>query len=237
MTTWVKICGVTRIQDAHAAFDCGADAIGINFWPSSKRYCRPEHAREIVAALSPGALVFGVFVRATREEIEEVARDVGLGGVQLHGGEPASEAEGWDLPLIRAVAATSRLAVVSRLNKARETGDRYRFPNDGRGDTAETAREIGTCPRFPRGTYRVLVDNAAGGGSGTTIDPELLDGVDLRDAILAGGLTPVNVAANVARYRPFGVDTASGVEHSPGIKDASLIEAFVRQARAPKPPR
>ena len=217
MTTWVKICGVTRLDDARAAFDAGADAIGINFWPRSKRYCEPPRARGIVAGLAPGALVYGVFVGASRDEIAAVVRDVGLTGVQFHGGEPASDAEGWDLPVIRAVAATSREAVSAAL----ETGDRYRFPK----------AEIGTCPRFP---YRVLVDNAAGGGSGQTVDAALLDGMDLREAILAGGLTPENVAATVARFRPFGVDTAGGVETAPGIKDARRIDAFVREARSSK---
>jgi phosphoribosylanthranilate isomerase len=82
--------------------------------------------------------------------------------------------------------------------------------------------------------YRLLVDNAAGGGSGKTVDAAILDGLDLADAIVAGGLTPANVAATVARLRPFGVDTAGGVESAPGIKDARLIEAFVRAARQEK---
>jgi phosphoribosylanthranilate isomerase len=203
--TWVKVCGVTRVEDARAAFAAGADAIGINFWPGSKRYCGPARAREITAALAPGQLAYGVFVRASRAEIDTMASECALGGVQFHGGEPQAETEGWALPVIRAVAASSREAVVTALAAARKT--------DG-------AR------------YRVLVDNAAGGGSGRLIETELLDGIDLSGAILAGGLTPQNVAASVARFRPFGVDTAGGVESAPGVKDAALVEAFVREARA-----
>jgi len=225
MTTWVKICGVTRLDDARAAFDSGADAIGINFWPGSKRYCEPKQAREIVAGLSPGALVYGVFVGASRQEILATVREVGLSGVQLHGGEPASEAEGWELPAIRAVAATTRNAVGDAL----EIRDRYGFPTHAVGDPSRSPGEIRTSPGFPG--YRVLVDNAAGGGSGKVVDAALLDGLDLGEAIVAGGLTPENVAATVARLRPFGVDTAGGVESAPGIKDAARIEAFVREAR------
>jgi phosphoribosylanthranilate isomerase len=203
----VKICGVTRVDDALAALAAGADAVGVNFWPSSKRYCEPARARALVAALPKDALVYGVFVRASRAEIEGVIRETGIGGVQLHGEEPEAEALGWSLPVLRAVAATSRDAVAGALGAAREqAGDRD-------------------------GGYRLLVDNALGGGSGLTVEPELLDGLDLSRAVLAGGLTPENVAASVSRLRPFGVDTAGGVETSPGVKDAARIEAFVREAR------
>ncbi|MFN2426494.1 MAG: N-(5'-phosphoribosyl)anthranilate isomerase [Candidatus Binatia bacterium] len=205
MATWVKICGVTRLEDARAAFESEADAIGINFWPQSRRYCEPSRARDIVAGLAPAALVYGVFVGASRGEIAGVVRDVGLTGVQLHGGEAAGDAEGWDLPVIRAVGAVSRGAIERALAEA--SGSRR---------------------------SRVLIDNAAGGGSGRTIDAALLDGIDLGDAILAGGLTPRNVAASVARFRPFGVDSAGGIESAPGIKDARKIEAFIREARASK---
>jgi phosphoribosylanthranilate isomerase len=199
MATWVKICGVTRLEDARAAFDSGADAIGLNFWTGSRRFCEPERAREIVAKLHAGGLVFGVFVDETRERIAELVRQVGLGGVQLHGSEPASAADGWEVPVIRAVAATSREVVVEALRTR---------------------------------AARVLIDHAAGGGSGKVVDAALLEGIDLSDAIVAGGLTAGNVAATVARLRPYGVDTAGGVESAPGIKDARQIEAFVRAARS-----
>lgn len=211
MATWVKICGVTRLEDACAAFDSGANAIGINFWPRSRRYCEPEAARAIVQRLAPDALVYGVFVGASRDEIRRVVDEVGLAGVQLHGGEPAADAEGWDLPVIRAVAATSRDAV----RQAIEACERYRTRGREPGESA----------------YRLLVDHASGGGSGRVVEASVLDGIDLSDAILAGGLTADNVAATVARLGPFGVDTASGVESAPGVKDPAKIAAFVRAAR------
>ncbi|HYC56039.1 MAG TPA: phosphoribosylanthranilate isomerase [Candidatus Binatia bacterium] len=197
--TWVKICGITRVEDAVAAFDAGADAIGINFCSWSRRCCQPEQARAIVDALPERARVYGVFGRTTREHIERVVREVGLTGVQLHGEEPAEDARGWTLPVLRAVGAASRSAISDALTEAHD--------------------------------HRVLVDNAAGGGSGKLIDPSILEGLDLSQAILAGGLTPANVAAIVARLSPFGVDTAGGVETAPGVKDARLIAAFVDNAR------
>lgn len=207
MATWVKICGVTRAEDGAAAFEAGADAIGVNFWPSSKRYCEPVRARELVASLPKGALVYGVFVRATRGRIEAVVRETGITGVQLHGEEPEAEALGWDLPVIRAVAAKSRDAVEAAVCAS------------------------GKKPVADVHGYRLLIDNAAGGGSGKIVEASLLGDIDLSNVLLAGGLTPHNVAATVATLRPFGVDTAGGVERSAGVKDARLIEAFVREAR------
>lgn len=203
MATWVKICGVTRLEDARAAFDSGADAIGINFWPGSRRFCEPSRAREIVSKLGAKTLVYGVFVQASRGEIARAVADVGLGGVQLHGGEPEDQARGWDLPVIRAVAVRDR-------------------------ETARAAVDAAAG-------YRVLLDHGSGGGSGRMVDASLLEGLDLDQVILAGGLTPENVAATVARSRPFGVDTAGGVESAPGIKDAARIAGFVRQARSTDP--
>ncbi|HEY2772562.1 MAG TPA: phosphoribosylanthranilate isomerase [Candidatus Binatia bacterium] len=223
MQTWVKICGVTRLIDARTAFDAGADAIGINFWAGSSRYCGPEKARSIVAGLPAGSLVFGVFVLETRERIAELVREVGLTGIQLHGGEDASMAEGWEIAVIRAVAATSREAITAALGEVRQR-DGFSSPS------ALASGEPGNQSRSRRGV-RVLVDHGSGGGSGKTIDGGLLDGLDFGEAILAGGLTPGNVAASVAQRRPFGVDTAGGVESAPGIKDAHEIEAFVRNAR------
>lgn len=217
MAIWVKICGITRLQDARAAFENGADAIGLNFWPSSKRYCEPRRASDIVAALGVGALVFGVFVRASRQEITDIVAEVGLTGVQMHGGETPEAAEGWSVPVIRAISATTTQLVASELTAAQERAGRV-------------PSSVSAQPLF--GTSRLLLDHASGGGSGKTIGPGVLEGLDLRQSILAGGLTPQNIAATVARLRPYGVDTAGGVESAPGIKDARAMEAFVRAARS-----
>ena len=207
MATWIKICGITRPEDARAAFDAGADAIGINFWSGSRRYCRPEAAREIMSVLREGELAYGVFVRAPREEVARIVRDVGIGGVQFHGEESNDDVAGWNVPTIRAIAATGRQAVASALAIRHSL-----LATQGGG-------------------YRLLVDHGSGGGSGRPVDETMLDRLDLAAAILAGGLTPRNVADRVARFRPFGVDTAGGVESAPGIKDAAAIEDFIRNAR------
>jgi len=211
MTVWVKICGITRIEDARAALEAGADAIGINFWPRSRRYCPPSRAREIVMALPAEFLVYGVFVDTPRTQIEAIVAEAGLTGVQLHGSEDMHAALHWSLPVIRAVGAASHAVAAAALQAASDAG------------SAEAAA---------RGRYRVLLDNPAGGGSGRVIDPELLAGLDLSRAIVAGGLTPENVSDIVARFAPFGVDTAGGVEAAAGIKDPRLIEEFIAHARS-----
>ena len=240
MRTWVKICGVTRVEDARVAFECGADAIGLNFWPGSKRFCSVDRARAIVAAVGPGALVFGVFVRASRDEIARTVNEVGLTGVQLHGEEPLAEAEGWDLPVIRAVGASSRAVVARALAEAdvRPKAAYAAVEKDAahavekEAAPAAVQKEAAPAGASPRWSgHRLLLDNASGGGSGVEVEAPLLEGFDLRGALVAGGLTADNVAAIVRRLSPFGVDTAGGVEASPGIKDAHRIEAFVREAR------
>ncbi len=200
MALWVKICGVKSAEDALAAVEAGADAVGINFYEPSVRYCRPDAARGIVESLPEDFPVYGVFVRRGRAAIERTVAETGISGVKLHGDEPATEALGWSLPVIRAVRGTDSHSV--RAAMAECTG------------------------------YRLLVDSAAGGGSGKTVVESVLGELSLAESVLAGGLTPENVAVIVRRHRPFGVDTAGGVESAPGVKDARLIEEFVRNARS-----
>ncbi len=204
MRVWVKICGIRRVADALAAVEAGADAIGINFYQGSKRYCGDQAARLIVAALPPGFPVYGVFVDAGPERISEVVEATGIGGIQLHGDEPEETARAWGLPVIRAVRAGSAKAAGKAVAEAEAAGQ----------------------------AYRLLLDSALGGGSGVRIAKEALTGVSLTEAIVAGGLTPANVAAIVAGLRPFGVDCAGGVESAPGEKDADLMREFVSNARS-----
>ncbi len=196
---WVKICGITRLEDALVALESGADAIGLNFAPSSRRYCPPDEAARIVAGLPAGCQVFGVFVRASRHHIERTIGRTGIGGIQFHGEEPVEELAGWDLPVIRAVPVRDRNSVCAAIAEARG--------------------------------YRVLLDHGTGGGSGKRFDERLVAGVDLSEVIVAGGLTPENVADVIRRYRPWGVDTAGGVEREPGLKDASRIREFIERAK------
>lgn len=200
----MKICGVRSTADAEAAASAGTDAIGVNFFAGSKRFCLPEVAHDIVSATPRSVAVFGVFVDADRSRIARTIEETGIGGIQLHGAYSSQDAEGWDLPVILAVEASSRQKVGRALDEAAGAG----------------------------GSYRVLVDSPLGGGSGRRWADQVVDGLDLSDAIVAGGLGPSNVMDVVARFNPWGVDSASGTESGPGTKDRRLIEEFVANARA-----
>jgi phosphoribosylanthranilate isomerase len=197
---WVKICGVTRAEDAEVAVAAGADAIGVNFYPSSPRFCEAAAARAIVEAVAGRAIVYGLFVNESRERISAVVSDIGVTGIQLHGDEPEELARGWGLPLIRAIRAGVRDEVRRALAMA--TG------------------------------YRVLLDSPRGGGSGTAFDATLVEGMDLAEAVVAGGLTPGNVSERIRLLRPWGVDVSSGVEAGPGIKDPLRVREFVSNAKS-----
>jgi phosphoribosylanthranilate isomerase len=204
---WVKICGVTCPEDAGIVARAGADAIGINFWEGSRRYCPPDAARGVVEALGGRIPAYGVFVGLAKAEIEQIVSATGIGGVQLHGGESATEAAGYSVPVLRAVAAVSAEVVSAAVAAA---GDhRVLF------DTPKS--------EAPGGVF---------GGSGRRFDPSVMAGLDLSRAVIAGGLRPANVAEVVARFRPFGVDTAGGVESSPGRKDPNLVKEFVDNAKS-----
>jgi len=195
----VKICGITRIDDAGAAAAAGARAIGLVFWPRSPRFVDPFRARDIVASLPPFVTPVGLFVNQPREYIEGVASLVRLGAVQLHGDEPVAFAETLRWPVIKALTL----------------GD----PVD-----AWPAR------------ITVLLDAhdpAQRGGTGRTIDWTAAAAVARRRPVmLAGGLTPDNVADAVQRVHPFGIDVSSGVERSPGVKDPGKIRALFEALHA-----
>ncbi|MCA9231193.1 MAG: phosphoribosylanthranilate isomerase [Planctomycetales bacterium] len=211
----IKICGITSVEDARAAVDAGADALGLNFYEKSPRYVATEQARAIVAALDDLPLCVGVFVNSSREEIERIRREAGLRGVQLHGDEPAEFLVGLGAcPIIRA----------RRM--------------DERGAKA-LAEDVVACQAAGRLPDAILVDAAAPGhygGTGKTIAwSELFDSerwLAGRPLILAGGLNPHNVAEAIRVVRPNGVDVASGVESSPGVKDPEKMRLFVSAAKA-----
>jgi phosphoribosylanthranilate isomerase len=212
----IKICGITSIQDALVAANAGADAIGLNFWPQSRRYVRTETAREIAAALPRGVVKVGVFVNATVEDIAPIADYVGLDWIQLHGDEPAD--------LLAKLPAT---AFILRAYRCGEEG------------LAPLKRYLTESREHGRGPDAVLVDADAAnefGGTGRkadweriAMDRDLLGGLPL---ILAGGLTQQNVAGAIDAVRPDGVDVASGVESQAGVKEREMVEQFVAAARA-----
>ena len=198
----VKICGITSVADAEMCVEAGADALGLNFWSGSVRACSEATAREIAAAVAGRVLLVGVFVDASAEELQRVKDAVGLGCLQLHGEEPPSLVERF-LP---------------HVYKALRVRD---------GSVIETAQ------RFP-GEHILLDAYVAGlpGGTGATFDWNVAKTVaKQRKVTLAGGLTPDNVAEAVRVVAPYCVDTASGVESSPGVKNPALVRAFVSEAR------
>jgi phosphoribosylanthranilate isomerase len=202
-TVKVKICGVTRAEDARAAAEAGADAIGINFWPGSKRFVTLADAPVIAAAAPARVLVVGVFVDAERAVIERAIREMPLGAIQLHGGEPPDACTGFGVPVIKAIAAREGVALAALA--ASYPVDYVLLDADARG------RHGGTGESFP---LELAVDVAPG------------------RLFLAGGLRPETVADAVRRVRPYAVDVASGVESAPGVKDRAKIEELIRNAKA-----
>jgi phosphoribosylanthranilate isomerase len=198
----VKICGVRSAEDAVAAAQAGADLLGLNFVPSSPRYLEPAAARAIARAVSGTSLV-GVFMDAARDDVARIADDVGLAGLQFHGAESPAYCRGWTPWTIKVLHARPGENLAAR------------------AATYDT-------------TYLLLDSFVAGqaGGTGVAIDPSAAAGVPAERLFMAGGLRPETVADVVRRVRPYGVDVASGVERSPGVKDHGKIQEFIRRAKA-----
>lgn len=210
----IKICGVTRAEDVRRVADSGADAIGLNFYERSVRYVSPEAARSMVEELPSNVARVGVFVNASSAAIQSIARTVGLSYCQLHGDEP---------PEIVSALADCRVIRAVRCRAA---------------DVDAVRRWIDDCYAAGGNLAALLVDAyqpGQYGGTGAVADWSLLAEFrrHLSDLplILAGGLTSENVVQAIQVARPNAVDTASGVESAPGIKDADKIARFVAAAQ------
>jgi len=202
MTVKVKICGVRTVADARVAARAGADFIGLNFHPPSPRAVDVETAAAIATAVSDVPLV-GVFVDAARAVVEDVARRVGLWGLQFHGDEPPAWCRGYERSTIKAL-------------RARPGDDLAAI-----GATYDTDYLL--LDSFVAGRP---------GGTGVALDPARARDLPRDRLFVAGGLRPDTVAEVVRLLRPFAVDVASGVERAPGIKDHDEIETFIRRAKA-----
>lgn len=198
----VKICGIKKDDDARAAVEAGADALGFVFYPGSPRYVSPPTAARIIRSLPPFVTAVGLFVNEAPEVVNRQMEEVGLSVAQLHGNEPAEVCRCIHKPVIKAVRVGTK-------EDLREMGS-YRvaaFLLDSR----------------VRGLY---------GGTGVSFAWELaLEAKNYGKIILAGGLTAENVAEAVRQVRPYGVDVSTGVESSPGRKDHHKIKNFIRQAK------
>jgi phosphoribosylanthranilate isomerase len=202
----VKFCGITNLDDGREAARLGAWAIGLNHHPESPRFCEPEVAAEVGASLKRRVEIVGVFVNPSLEELAAAAEDESLTMIQLHGDEGPA--------FCREAARRTGCKVIKAL--------RVRSGADVRAAEAY------------RTDFHLLDTHRPGtpGGTGEAFDWELLAGRRSEvPLILAGGLTPRNVAEGVVVARPFAVDVASGVEAEPGIKDHSLMAKFVEGAQ------
>ena len=208
--TKIKICGVTLADDAARVAAAGADFIGLNFWPRSKRYLAPERAPMLAdaaraASPHPGSiLTVGVFVNAVVDDIAAIARDVALDVIQLHGTETPED--------VMAVSLATQLPIWKAVPVA-------------------GPRDIERLETWQVDALLLDAPTAGHGGSGKAFDWSLARDarrrLPARRIVLAGGLDPGNVAAAIAAVDPWTVDVASGVEAAPGVKDAAKIAAFV----------
>lgn len=202
----VKICGITSLDDALAAVEAGADALGFVFYRGSQRSVDPEVVRRIVVRLPPFVLPVGVFVNEEAEKIREIMDHCGLALAQLHGDETATYCEALGRPVLQAL----------RLR--------------GREDFLAMAEYKGRAG--VRGFIVDTISDTLYGGTGMVADWALAaEAARATLILLAGGLTPENVREAVETVRPYGVDVSSGVEAAPGRKDPAKMRAFVRAAR------
>jgi phosphoribosylanthranilate isomerase len=204
---FVKICGITRAVDADVAVEAGANALGFIFWPNSPRFVDPYSARAIAGTLPPFVVPVGVFVNQPVEYVKGVAALVGLGAVQLHGDEDAAYLARVRQPVIKAVSVSD----------ASDQLDQW----------------------SPRTMLLLDVrDPVARGGTGRTIDWAAAASIaKRRRSLLAGGLTPDNVAEAITLVQPYGIDVSSGVERSPGVKDPARIRALFEAVNGHHPSR
>jgi phosphoribosylanthranilate isomerase len=198
-----KICGITRIEDALAAVEAGADAIGFVFYAKSPRAVTVQQARAIIQALPPFVTTVGLFVNASRCELGEILDAVPLDLLQFHGDEAVEDCEGWHRPYIKALRV--------------KAGD-------------DIAAAVDAYPSASGVLLDTYVEGVPG-GTGEAFDWSLIPQGLSKPLILAGGLTPQNVADAVARVKPYAVDVSGGVEASKGIKDHAKIHAFINAVR------
>ncbi len=202
----VKICGITNVEDAEVAVRAGADALGFVMYRKSPRFIEPAVARAIVVGLPPFVLPVGVFVNEGAERVRALMDECGFALAQLHGDESALYCQNLGRPVLKALRLKDRRTFLSLAEF------------HGRANV--------------RGVLIDAFSDQAYGGTGQTVDWTLAqEAARSTPIILAGGLTPANVADAISHVRPYGVDVSSGVEQNPGKKDPDKVKAFIQAAR------
>lgn len=200
MRTRVKICGITRVEDAQAAVAHGCDAIGLVFYAPSPRYVMPEIARAIAAQLPPFVQAVGLFVDAEPEYVRAVLAEVRLDLLQFHGDEAPEYCRQFGVPYMKAVRVRPETNLL------------------------QYAAAYADAKALLLDTYV----SGTPGGTGQTFDWSLIPADLPKPVVLAGGLDAGNVAEAIRQARPYAVDVSGGVEREKGIKDADKIAAFMR---------
>lgn len=203
MAVRVKICGITRSEDLHAACSAGADALGFVFYAKSPRHLEIAQAAALVAQLPPFVQSVGLFVNAPAEFVRAVLASVPLDLLQFHGDETPVACRLYGRPYLKAV-------------RVRPETDLLKYASDF--DDARALLLDAYVPGIP-------------GGTGERFDWSLIPAGLPRPIVLSGGLNPDNVAEAVRAVRPWAVDVSSGVEAAPGIKDAARVAAFIQRAK------
>lgn len=202
----VKICGITNVEDAEVAVRAGADALGFVMYRKSPRFVEPAVAKAIIAGLPPFVLPVGVFVNEEAERVRALMDECGFALAQLHGDESAFYCQNLGRPVLKAIRLKDRGAFLALAEF------------HGRANV--------------RGFLIDAFSDQAYGGTGKTVDWTLAqEAARSAPIILAGGLTPTNVAEAISYVRPYGVDVSSGVEQRPGKKSPDNVKAFIEAAR------
>lgn len=201
--TRVKICGITRIQDAQAAAHSGADALGLVFYEGSPRHVTLQQAAQLAAAIPPFVTRVGLFVNASPDTVRAVLREVALDVLQFHGEEDAAYCAQFGRPYLKALRVRPGVDLL-------QYAARYQ---DAQGLLLDA---------YVEGTH---------GGTGALFDWALIPQDMPLPVILSGGLNTSNVAAAIRQVHPYAVDVSSGVEAAKGIKDAAKVAAFINEVK------
>ena len=203
----VKVCGITNLADAEKSLECGADALGFNFYAPSSRCIGPDKARTILRELPEKCCNVALFVNAPKEKVREILTYGALAkgrqafrGLQFHGNESAEYCREWEMKVIKAFRIKDKKSL------------------EGMGD-------------FPADFYLLDSWSAGFGGSGHAFPWTWLEGMKTEKIILSGGLSIETVGEAVRRIQPYAVDVCSGVEARPGIKDHAKLKEFILAAK------